>query len=137
MRLHVVLSERGGADWFPPIVLGNDGHRDSIGIHPGPDMVEPAVDGTARVVMSPLAEVPLRHDRRKVRAFGKRLDPRATADGAYRATPKAAVFQRGSSEASSRSRTRRRSWPAAVSAQNQRAISSPPAAGFIAMWPSK
>lgn len=61
----------------------------------------------------------------------------AQAGYAYRATPKAAAFQRGSSEASRRSRTRRRSWPAAVSAQNHRAISSPPAAGFIAMWPSK
>ena len=42
---------------------------------------------------------------------------------------------RGSSEASRRSRTRRRSWPAAVSDQNHRAISSPLAPGFVAMQP--
>ncbi|PYN80594.1 MAG: hypothetical protein DMD96_13845 [Candidatus Rokuibacteriota bacterium] len=48
-----------------------------------------------------------------------------TAVEGYRAIPKAAAFQRGSSEASSRSRRRRRSRPAPVSPQNHRAISFP------------
>ena len=55
----------------------------------------------------------------------------------HRAIPKAAALSAGSDEASSRSRTRRRSWPIAVSAQNHRVISSPPAAGRIAMPPSR
>ena len=50
----------------------------------------------------------------------------------YRATANAAAFQDGFSDASSRSRTRRRSWPAAVSPQNHRAKSSPCISGFIA-----
>ena len=52
MGLHVIFSERGGADGKPPIVQGDDGHGDSIGIHSCPDMVEPTVVGATGIEMS-------------------------------------------------------------------------------------
>jgi hypothetical protein len=65
MRLHVMFGKGSGADGFPFIVQGDNGHRDSIGIHSRTDVVEPIVDGAAGIEMSPLAEVPLRNDGRK------------------------------------------------------------------------
>ena len=73
MRLHVMFDKRRGPDGFVAIVEGNDGHWDSIDMYPRPDMIEPAVDGTPRIEMSPLAEVPLRNEWREPWVVGKRL----------------------------------------------------------------
>jgi hypothetical protein len=136
MRFHVVVGQRGGADRLP-IIQGDDGHRDPIGIHPGPDMVEPAIDSPTRVMMSPLAEVPLRHDRRKVRAVGKRLDPRATADQLTVSTALPGYFRAMRSAATCAISLHGRStlmwgasWPAATRSASRR---RPTAAGS---WPS-
>jgi len=74
MRVHVMFSKRRGTDGFAAIVEGNDGHRDSIDMHSRPDMIEPAVDGTPRIEMSPLAEVPLRNQWRELWAVSKRAN---------------------------------------------------------------
>jgi len=43
-------------------------------MHSRPDMIEPAVEGTPRIEMSPLAEVPLRNEWRELWAVSNRAD---------------------------------------------------------------